>query len=542
MIATASWADFGFRRLPVLELGANSQRFVEILRSRAGYEIRDDHWIRHPGRVISDRAVEVRVVSQCSATDLASWSTEFVYDFFSWFDQAHADIGPRLHAQIEHLVKTVEKAESESTERPWRHLAQLSVAMGTCPFAGQFASVCRNLVLPSFFRRWPTGKCTFLRHSQARLPMLAAMRSLYTNTVVDAWLNQQVGAFEALNHVHGGDPHNLFASVMGLAQILWYPHVTGYLSDNYCLNALFALNPTGLSKPTPFPSSWLDTIRRNAEFGLEDRDPLIAIKNHPGPQYQEFSHRRPICASPPSRSALDEFTAWLIPAVDRWIFNLCDVANFTTGHDKNADIDGLSAFEHLMTIERLARRVIDVSTSTDVGAAKTIVFEVADLISELLGRFLGTPKSAERFKDLFNPDVATLRFGPALESIPGVGHSLATQLREAYLDLKTSVINSVWIKGKVTPSGILVRNQKLTAENEEPAGVFTANVVRALRNAHHGYFTDQDNSKRPSRYLALVTGEIPDSLVVLPALWFFAYLADHSLLGWAPMPVGGFAA
>jgi len=240
---------------------------------------------------------------------------------------------------------------------------------------------------------------------------------------------------------------------------------------------------------------------------------------------------------------LDQFTEWLIPTLDRWIFNLCDVANYTVDNNPLSEIDGLSAYEHFMTVERLVARIVDVATSTEVGQAKTVVFEIADLVAQLQERFLGPPTAGARFKDLFNPDVAIPLFSPALKQIPGVGQELATQLEQTYSELQKFVITSVWIKGKVTQNGVLVKDSKLASENEESFGAFTGNVLRALRNGHHGYFTDQDDKqKRPSRYLALVTGEVPDSLVVLPALWFFAYLVDPRLFGWSPMSIGGYAA
>ena len=55
----------------------------------------------------------------------------------------------------------------------------------------------------------------------------------------------------------------------------------------------------------------------------------------------------------------------------------------------------------------------------------------------------------------------------------------------------------------------------------------------------HGYFTDADKDKRrPSRYLWMVDGNVPDSITSLPALWLLAYLVDQTFVGWNPLPIG----
>lgn len=71
---------------------------------------------------------------------------------------------------------------------------------------------------------------------------------------------------------------------------------------------------------------------------------------------------------------------------------------------------------------------------------------------------------------------------------------------------------------------------------------FVAELMRAYRNAHHGYFSAADErNKRPSRYLFLADGDLPAEIMALPALWWLAYVADPSMVGWKYLPIDRFA-
>ena len=102
-------------------------------------------------------------------------------------------------------------------------------------------------------------------------------------------------------------------------------------------------------------------------------------------------------------------------------------------------------------------------------------------------------------------------------------------------------MDSVHIRSKLRTDGVLVRTKNLDSERKESKDEFVSNVIRALRNGHHGYFTDGDRyGRRPSRYLWMVDGNIPDSLCSLPPFWLFGFLAKPKMLGWRVLDVGAY--
>src|SRR5207249_4885039 len=145
-------------------------------------------------------------------------------------------------------------------------------------------------------------------------------------------------------------------------------------------------------------------------------------------------------------------------------------------------------------------------------------------------------------KTLFHPADGLALLSRVLDKAPPpFGNYFGGVAEGLYRHLKDTVIGSVYVPTKLTPTGgVLVKNRNGTAEIEETAEEFTANVIRVLRNTHHGYFTALDkNSRRPSRYLALVSGETPETLSYLGVLFALAMLADpEAMIGWRPMPVG----
>ena len=123
-------------------------------------------------------------------------------------------------------------------------------------------------------------------------------------------------------------------------------------------------------------------------------------------------------------------------------------------------------------------------------------------------------------------------FGPELSELAG----------HLYRRIEDTVINSIWLKSKVKPRGVMIRKKTdLSQEELVPRPAFVAALMRAYRNAHHGYFTAGDEpNKRPSRFLFLADGDLPAEITALPALWWLAYLADPGMVGWNRLPIDKF--
>jgi hypothetical protein len=168
--------------------------------------------------------------------------------------------------------------------------------------------------------------------------------------------------------------------------------------------------------------------------------------------------------------------------------------------------------------------------------------EIADIIEAQRCYWANTKPDASWFKSMFHPVDGLALIRNALSAIPPpFGEYFCEMAAGLYKHLQETVMASVYVKSKITPSGsVLVKSRDGTHENEETAAEFTANVMRTLRNTHHGYFTAMDErGRRPSRYLALVSGDTPETFSYLGVLFALALLADpERMIAWRPMPVG----
>jgi hypothetical protein len=234
--------------------------------------------------------------------------------------------------------------------------------------------------------------------------------------------------------------------------------------------------------------------------------------------------------------------------MNRLLYEWTDIGNFAEGNDPTSPVDPVFGFEHLLTVDRLLRETILVMSLDEAARAKLMIFGVADLydtLSELFGNRMSTGarySKAGFFKAIFNTKEGPALIAPRLAGMPAPFDRYFSDLTATvYGKIEETVLTSVWLPGKVTTNGVLVRREDLTREDPVSAPTFVAEVMRAYRNAQHGYFSaDPTSRKRPSRFLYLVDGNLPVEMSVLPIIWWLAYLADPGIIGWKHLEVGAY--
>jgi len=220
---------------------------------------------------------------------------------------------------------------------------------------------------------------------------------------------------------------------------------------------------------------------------------------------------------------------------------LTDVANFTAGRRPDGDIDPVFCYEHMLTVDRLVRKTMLGMSLNEVGTAKMQVFEIAEIYDQLSMRFGNSSGATDFFKRLLHGTHGPNLLRPRLATLPEPFATDLTRLTDAaYSAIVRYMVETVWVEKKVTATDVLVKDKAGSGETAMPHADFVAELMRAYRNAHHGYFTASDQQKRPSRFLFMVDGALPNELTVLPMLWLLAYLPDPSLVGWKHLPVGAF--
>ena len=416
------------------------------------------------------------------------------------------------------------------------------------PLAGreQLRPVFRDHVAPCFFKLYPEGKIAILRYHDRNDDAAALQRLLYAGALMplQELKKDRFAGIRTLQDWHLNSVITMGPLLIECFNFLFYPFVSGSRGGPGGLDFLFLFEPAEKYTPALFPRNWLAAGSSAASFGKEQVDFYETIQNLQGPAWKQAAHQRfqhDKGYSVADRLALLE---WYVGRINRLHFELTDVANFTEGRDPEAAIDPIFAFEHHLTVDRLVRKTLLSMTLEEVGTAKHFAFEVAEMYDGMSHLFGNHADASSFFKRLFNPIDGPLLLRSALSRLPApFGHDLSTLADRHYRRIEDAVIDSVWLRSKVTPQGVLVRTKKdLSQEELMPRSKFVAELMRAYRNAHHGYFTDaDDNNKRPSRFLFMVDGNLPVEIASLPALWWLAYVADpENMVGWQHLPINAF--
>jgi len=522
-IVAGGWETLGYRRVP--EIGGRTRaELLQLIQNQSAgvYDVQGDGWIRKVGRGTDEAPVMPiefhGVFSQAEQQQLVELAAVSGYSGTTWA-QHHPDGFPNdLTFLVDDFVANQDEAKG---------FVNLGKAIAfTDPTA--LTAMLSNTVLPAFFDRFPDGLVGVMSVDPGTMGAAGLARGLYSLSHVDYTDLDSTAGFPALREWEHPSAESFANTLVELFGLLLYPAITAYRCGKLGLSFIFIPEPSREYLPDVFPADWLALLGARSTFGEQSLDPFG------GDDPADVTHRRYRYPRAWSAQDIAEFLTWFVDRASTLLFELQDPCNFADGHGV---LDPVLAFEHQLTVARLVKRVAAVASVREGANAKPLAFEVADLL-DTLAHLFGGKGSTVLFKELFNPSTGRNLIYSGLSSIPGdIGGKLVSASSELYDDLRNVVLDSVWVPGKRQAGTVLVKNRKLTAEIAEDEDLFVANVVRALRNGHHGYFTAGDPQNRPSRYLFMVNGNTPDSLSALPALWLLAYLADPSFAGWQPLGI-----
>jgi hypothetical protein len=473
-------------------------------------------WVRRRARKKGGRFIDslqiLDVLDKDSA--LTEQRLSFVDDYFR-SEFANANV-PRLTTENDTLLSLVASAATEGNR--WRGMHRLEQALG---FAGpqRLKPLLRDHVAPCFFGLYPQGKIAVIRYNPENDDAAALMRTLYAAalTPLQELKKEAFEGFRTLQEWHLNSLTLLGPLLIDLFLYLFYPFIGGFRGGPVGLDFLFLFEPAERYMPDLYPRNWLAVASTAAGFGRERVALYESLRDFQGPAWQHAAHQRYQHARGYTVEERLELLKWYIAQANRLLHELTDVANFTAGLDPEGAIDPVFAFEHHLSVDRLARKTLLSMSLEEVGTAKHLAFEVAELYDGMSMLFGNHANPSDFFKHLFHPQEGPALLRDRLRLLPGpFGTELPTVAEQLYGRIEETVVNSVWLKSKVAADGVLVRSKDLTREEPVSRPDFVAELMRGYRNAHHGYFTAADRwQNRPSRYLFLVDGDLPVEMMAL---------------------------
>ncbi len=380
---------------------------------------------------------------------------------------------------------------------------------------------------PLFFGTFTGGEIIIVKTSLSYWRRAGFTRLLYTlSHYPNAVLDQGLESFESLRKWNGIEPEDFLSIILHIAQYLFFPYVSSFTaSHGIGLKFIFIPSQPFEYTRASFPADWMDFLRSDTELAEEGRaSPEKVEELFTKPQRSIYGKH--VFKSPPSANDTRELMGWAIRSANAVVTKLYDVTNFSLA-SSDKTIDPVYGQEYVHSFMHVLRDAASIIAENSRYRNKATTFRIADILSAIVEQGSLEKPSDKFFQELFRCDIGK----PEIKNIlcnTGIGalRALADASDEIYDNLKRTLVHSVFIPSKRQSNGISVRTSSLDSERITSEDEFCGQVVRALRNTQHGYFTRGDRSSRPSRFLSLIDGNTPDDFPTLALAWTLALLAS----------------
>jgi len=387
----------------------------------------------------------------------------------------------------------------------------------------------QSSVEPIFFGVFPKGKIISISSNRLYYKRQAFQRLLYAVNQYPNILGDLAGSFEGfpiLRHWITIDPHEMLNDILLISAYAFCPFV-GFVTGSHGLGLkfIFVLDREISYQPDQFPSSWMEYPLSSADFAQEELDDI-----HLAPERRIFG--KYVFNNPLKLDSRLELVNWSIDKVDELVRVLCDATQFNEKNDP-IKIDPIYGLEYGFSFSHLLKLGLSIIGSRGKYINKSFLFQIADIMAAMAkAGDLSFGNEAEFAKGLFQKNVKGNQVISILLNSKVKGLTLFSKaLDQVYDKYEKTIIDSIWYTSKSTSTGISVKRRDLVAETIIPKSQFSGEITRALRNSHHGYFTRNDpRGNRPSRYLSIITGEIPDDAPSLAIGWILALLESRQQL------------
>jgi len=186
------------------------------------------------------------------------------------------------------------------------------------------------------------------------------------------------------------------------------------------------------------------------------------------------------------------------------------------------------ALEYIHSVVHMLRDICFILATRSSYQSKAISFRVADILSSITHQGILNVNESKNFKELFQIKTRDKLISIFEHSQLRTLKNLSTKSDKLYNDLRTIICESVWVPGKKVTKGILVGDRQEPVDPDS----FCSEVLRTLRNTHHGYFSRGSSTSNKTKYLSLIDGNVPDSLSSIAILWCLAFLeCPESIVG-----------
>lgn len=308
-------------------------------------------------------------------------------------------------------------------------------------------------IAPLFFGVFPGGEILLIKSSIAYSHRAALNRALYTFSHYPDILNYKLGKdypkFDTLFYWNNLEPSEFISIILSLIQYLYYPYVTGFSAMHGLIFDIRFILPEPIKEERLFPDKWIDFMESKSNFAKEKRENNTDIfEKPPRSIYNKYVHD-----NPPSTDDIKELMEWAIGSTNKLAIKLYDATEFLSKNNPE-EIDPVYAFEYLHSIMHIFKDASSIIASEMSYPNKTTTFRVADILSCLTHCGSLNENEAEFFKGLFRCDKGRILVKEILKDTGvEVLDDFISVTDEIYENLKTTILNSVWVPNRRQSGG-----------------------------------------------------------------------------------------
>jgi hypothetical protein len=379
----------------------------------------------------------------------------------------------------------------------------------------QLSHILPKAIAPEFYKWYPKGRILFLSGVPELHEALAALRVMGAAVDIadrDYDHLKRIGNIKMLEDLQSA---GIFCSSkhLSIPIAMLLPKLYGFTAGKVLLGFLFLLDEPIPEVRQNYPRSGLEFVRSDAtplfhqaiDARVEDITPDLVDK------FALIDHKF-------TSSDIRKFVSQYITHLNGLASYLLDPSNF-----KNQQTNkwiGLAHYRAWLSFERITDEVIFMLTDDNAFLRKMSLFRIFDQLAGLVTE--ENSALAEVFKQFLLPTGKDDLIADGLRAYDGeVGKHLVQNLQSARIELRKIVLDSVYIPGKVDKNASTVTIDDSTVVS---ADEYVVGMVREIRNTYHGYYTNHFD-----KFLAISTGNTPDSLPVLGVLAYLAFLAKPKI-------------
>lgn len=372
-----------------------------------------------------------------------------------------------------------------------------------------------TIIGPQFFKLYPNGRVLFSFAKKDVNIALATLRTIGAAIDIFDRSYTQIKPYGSLKMLTNVQNAGVFSpgKYFSIPLVIFSPALYGFTASQTVDSFIFILGNKIPEIREPYPSNGLDFLRADAS-------PLFAeSKNIP---LEELSTEKidnlSLIDREFSQNELTNFIRQFNSKLNRSLVYFFNPGNFV--ENKSRNWASLQQYQAWLTFDRLADEVILMLTDQYDYLRKLSLFRILDQLSSLNGK--SHSDQALFFKQLLFPIQSRDPISEGLNEYKGnIGSYLKQRVKEVRQKMVDSVLEGMYVKNRYDKKHRMVRISNSNQISEEQ---YVVNTIRELRNTYHGYYT-RDFMK----YLAINTGSIPDSLPLLGALAYFAFIAKPEL-------------